>query len=275
MADRASDLLDHLVSTRTRDLAADMVAVMIDTPGALVERLDERIEAFDEETLAALNDVLPLQSLSLMELSLCVAESGTNLARAKAFKLAPETVPERHEAILSNLAVRVTTLGIRLSKLGRREEALAASQEALDIYRHLAATRPDAFLPDLPRSLNNLGVELSNLGRREEALVALQEAVDIYRRLAQSCSDAFLPDLARSLGVLGQALVQAERHADAANALHEGMETIAPFVKRHAQAFGDLALTLGRIYIAACEEAGAAPDAALLERVTKALGGPR
>src|SRR5262252_5370326 len=164
-----------------------------------------------------------------MELSLCVAESGTNLARAKAFKLAPETVPERHEAILSNLAVRVTTLG----------------------------------------------VELSNLGRREEALVALQEAVDIYRRLAQSCSDAFLPDLARSLGVLGQALVQAERHADAANALHEGMETIAPFVKRHAQAFGDLALTLGRIYIAACEEAGAAPDAALLERVTKALGGPR
>ncbi len=43
-------------------------------------------------------------------------------------------------------------LGIRLSDLGRREEALAATQEAVDIYRQLAAARPDAFLPDLARA---------------------------------------------------------------------------------------------------------------------------
>src|SRR5262249_13835511 len=117
------------------------------------------------------------------------------------------------------------------------------------------------------------GMMLSNLGRHEEAVAASQEAVDIYRRLAQTRPDAFLPDLARSLGVLGHALTQAGRHADAAAAFHEGLETIAPFVERHAQAFGELALTLGRIYVAACEEAGAAPDAALLERVGNALGG--
>ena len=92
--------------------------------------------------------------------------------------------------------------GDLLSDLGRREEALAASQEAVDLYRQLAAARPDAFLPDLAMSLNNLGIRLSDLGRREEALAASQEAVDIYRRLAAARPDAFLPDLAMSLNNL-------------------------------------------------------------------------
>ena len=46
-----------------------------------------------------------------------------------------------------------------MSELGRREDALAAAQEAIDIYRRLAAERPDAFLPDLAMSLNNLGAD--------------------------------------------------------------------------------------------------------------------
>ena len=51
----------------------------------------------------------------------------------------------------------LNNLGNRLSDLGRREDALAAAQEAVDLYRQLAADRPDAFLPDLAMSLNNLG----------------------------------------------------------------------------------------------------------------------
>ena len=90
-----------------------------------------------------------------------------------------------------------------MSDLGRREDALAAAQEAIDIYRRLAAERPDAFLPDLATSLNNLGNRLSDLGRREDALAAAQEAVDIRRRLAAERPDAFLPDLATSLNNLG------------------------------------------------------------------------
>ncbi len=104
-------------------------------------------------------------------------------------------------------------------------------------------------------------------------LGASQEAVAIYRRLAQSRPDAFLPDLAVSLGAQGQALAQAERHADAAGAFHEGLAIIAPFVERHAQAFGGLAGALSRDYVAACEKAGTAPDTALLERVARGLGG--
>jgi tetratricopeptide (TPR) repeat protein len=94
-------------------------------------------------------------------------------------------------------------LGIRLSEMGRRAEALQATQEAVDLYRRLAAQRPDAFLPYLAGSLHNLGNRLSEMGRRAEALQATQEAVDLYRRLAAQRPDAFLPDLAMSLDNLG------------------------------------------------------------------------
>jgi hypothetical protein len=82
-----------------------------------------------------------------------------------------------------------------------------------------------------------------------------------------------LPALAMSLGAQGRALAYAERHADAAGASREGLAVIAPFVERHAQAFGNLARGLGRGYIAACKKVGTVPDIALLERVARALGG--
>ena len=52
------------------------------------------------------------------------------------------------------------TLANRLSDLGRREEALERAEEASDLYRELAAARPDAFRPDLAMSLNNLASRL-------------------------------------------------------------------------------------------------------------------
>ena len=100
----------------------------------------------------------------------------------------------------------LNNLGIALSALGQREEALAATREAADLYRALAAARPDAFRPDLATSLTNLGIALSALGQREEALAATREADSLYRALAAARPDAFRPDLARSLNVLGFAL---------------------------------------------------------------------
>ena len=59
----------------------------------------------------------------------------------------------------------LNNLATRLSELGRREEALKAAEEAADLYRALAAARPEAFTPDLAMSLNNLATMLSELGR--------------------------------------------------------------------------------------------------------------
>jgi hypothetical protein len=160
MAGRATALLDHLVSTRTRDLAADMVAVVIDTPGALRGRLERHVDGFDSETLAALNDALPLQTLELREFSSQVATRLVVDARRAAAAVdagADAFSPGTDELSLNGLAGSLNNLGIRLSGLGRREAALAASEEAVAIRRRLAETRPDAFLADLARSLGVWG----------------------------------------------------------------------------------------------------------------------
>jgi hypothetical protein len=211
-AANASALLDHLVMTRTRDLAGEIVAVTVDTPGALLGRLEQQLDAFDEETLGSVNSALPVQSLTLMEFSVRIAS-----------RLA--------DASLSRHAGSLNTLGIRLFDLGRREEALAASQEAAAIRRRLAEARPDAFLPDLAQSLSGLGLRLSSLGRHEEALAAHQEAVAIRRRLAGPRPDAFLHDRAASLSNLGMGLSNLGRREEAVAALQEAVAIWRPLAQ--------------------------------------------
>ncbi len=166
----------------------------------------------------------------------------------------------------------LNNLGNRLSDLGRREEALAATEEAVDIYRQLAAARPDAFLPDLAMCAEQpRQPALATLGRREEALAADEEAVDIRRRARRRRPDAFLPDLATSLGALSQVLAGLDRAAEAAEAAGEGLTMVAPLVERHSAAFGELARALRAELIEHSEAAAIAPDMALLERVARAL----
>ena len=59
----------------------------------------------------------------------------------------------------------------------------------------------------------------------------------------------------------------------AASIFHEGLRTIAPFIERHMQAFGQTARALARDYLAACERSGVEPEAALLAKVAGVLDG--
>ena len=70
----------------------------------------------------------------------------------------------------------LNNLANRLSELGRREEALAAAQEAADLYRGLAAERPEAFRRNAAISLSTLAIVLSDFGRTAEANAVAQEA---------------------------------------------------------------------------------------------------
>jgi tetratricopeptide (TPR) repeat protein len=207
-----------------------------------------------------------LSALGRREEALAATQEAADLYR----DLARANTP----AFLPNLATSLNNLGRDLSALGRREEALAATQEAADLYRDLARANPQAFLPDLAATLNNLGNRLSALGRREEALAATQEAVKIYRQLAQQNPQAFLPDLARSLGAHGSVLRGLGRHAEAAAAFAEGLRAILPFVRALPAAFGGLADALLQYYLWACQEAGEAPDAGLVEEVLQVIGQP-
>lgn len=97
MAGRATPLIDHVIGNHAKVLAADMVAVMTDIPGALLRRFELHLDVLDEETLEAVSDVLPLQSLELMEFSLRIAMRLADAARkTNAVKGALPDVPQRH-----------------------------------------------------------------------------------------------------------------------------------------------------------------------------------
>ncbi len=175
------------------------------------------------------------------------------------------------QAFLPDLAMSLVNLGGDLSALGRREEALAATEEAVEIRRKLAQENPQAFLPDLATSLNNLGNRLSALGRREDALAATQEAADLYRDLAQAHPQAFRPYLATSLNNLGGMLSALGRREEALAAYEEAVRTLLPFFQAFPAAFADWMQTMLGNYLQACQEAGEAPDAGLVEEVRRIL----
>ena len=226
-AAKAAALLDRLVLHHMPALAADLVAVMAETPGQLQSRIEAALDALDFEALCALDLALPVNFLEVQLLELAHAVSARHAARANAILRELEkgaAEPENLETARDRAAGALHQYGIRLSDLGKNEAALAASQEAVDIRRRLAETRPDAFLPNLATSLNNLGLYLSELGRREEALAASQEGVDIYRRLAETRADAFLPELARGLNNLGSQLSDLGRPEEALAATQEAAD---------------------------------------------------
>jgi tetratricopeptide (TPR) repeat protein len=234
-----SALLDHLVGTRTRELASAMVAVTIETPGTLLHHLERHVDTLDEEALAAIATALPLHSLTLMEFSLQVAIRTADSARKnlEAAASAYDVSPHDHEELQSRLAGRLVTLGNRYHNAGQPEEALAAVQEAVNIFARLAATRPNAFLPALVLSLNNAVAVLAELGRHEEALAPSQEAVDIRRRLAAISPDAFLPDLAVSLNSFGATLSNLGRREEAAAAVQEAIDIYRRLAATQPDAF--------------------------------------
>src|SRR5262249_28886073 len=178
----------------------ELITVGVETPGRLLDLctdLKAQVGNLEGFALAAIDTALPRRSVTLMELSLRVAERVADLARQWDAAVNASTPLEVREGIRNHVASGLDSLGIRLSDLGRHEEALAAAQEAVDIYRRLAEARPDAFLPYLAASLSNFGFRLYELRQRAAALAAAQESVDIYRPLVETRPDEFLPYLAQ------------------------------------------------------------------------------
>ena len=221
----------------------------------------ERLAAWPASAWTSLARALPVPDRTL-----ALRPFLADFYRARRERLSPEAAEERAGVLVM--------LGYALSALGRREEALAATQEAVDIYRGLARANPQAFLPYLAASLNNLGNRLSALGRREEALRATQEAVEIRRQLAQENPQAFLPDLATSLNNLGSDLSALGRREEALAAYEEAVRTLLPFFQALPAAFADWMQTMLGNYLQACQEAGEAPDAGLVEEVLQVIGQP-
>ena len=85
----------------------------------------------------------------------------------------------------------LNNLATMLSELGDREAALSAAREAADLYRALAAQRPDAFRPYLATSLWVLAKCLDAVDRRDGGVVANAEAITELSGLFQRHKRAF------------------------------------------------------------------------------------
>ncbi len=201
-----------------------------------IRGLAAEADAGDVDLLFAISSGLPESSLELAQLAADL--NAKLLTLLSADENLPEPLQAERARLLNNYA-------LRLSAIGQREEALQAAREASDIYRQLAAARPDAFLPDLATSLNNYGTMLSAIGQREEALQAAREASDIYRQLAAARPDAFLPDLATSLNNYGTMLSAIGQREEALQAAREAVEIRRQLAAARPDAFlPDLATSL-------------------------------
>ena len=126
-------------------------------PAELADLASLALQLAPQPDLAApLADQMPEHSVRLAALAATLTSQQVTQYRADALGGEPDAA--------NRLAGSLNNLSVRLGDLGRREEALAASQEAAELYRELAAARPDAFRPDLAMSLNNLSVRLAEPG---------------------------------------------------------------------------------------------------------------
>ena len=226
----AGDLVTESLVRTVQDYA--------DASGTPLLWLDAVIDsAFDDpHRLAAIDVRLPMGSTALRHTHLRVAQRLVELEVSS---------PAAEPAVR---AARLTSLALALSENDYREPALQAAQEAVDLYRELAAARPDVFKPNLAGSLNILGGMLSELGHREPALLAAQEAVDLYRELAVVRPDVFKPDLAMSLNDLAATLSEFDHREPALQAAQEVMDLYRELAAARPDVFkSDLALSLNNL----------------------------
>jgi tetratricopeptide (TPR) repeat protein len=76
----------------------------------------------------------------------------------------------------------LNNLAAVLSALGRRDAALAAAEGARDLYRTLAAARPDAFTPDLAHALARYSEVLGRSDNYDAACEAMSDAIALCAR---------------------------------------------------------------------------------------------
>lgn len=239
VATQAEALLDHLIREHCQHLAMPLVAVMLDTPGALIALVQGALPHLDRPAVATLSDALPLHSLVLRTLAYAVARRCVDLARS--IPVTPDQIAksstEKPKRTTAAVARSLDNLAIRAVNLGRRDEALFASQEAVDAYRELVEADPNGFLPDLASSLNIRGKMLSEAGRHDEALAASQQAVWTFFALAKVDPNAFRSDLALSRNNLGSDLTTLGRHDEALAVIQDAVSTYRDLAKTNPDAF--------------------------------------
>ena len=181
---RAFGMAGGRVAATVIRTAQDYAFAGDETPLAWLDHLAQA-GAVNLSILMEIADQLPLNTLVLRERAVAILSTIVTQAR--------QLIADGNDTdgTRSLLATSLNNVANHLSELGQREAALAAAQEAVQLYRPLAAARPDAFQPALASSLNNVATFFSELGQREAALAAAQEAVSLLAPFFLALPQAF------------------------------------------------------------------------------------
>jgi tetratricopeptide (TPR) repeat protein len=163
--------------------------------------------------------------------------------------------------------------------LGAHEAALAPAKEAVDVYRTLAALRPNTYLADLASALDELSSVLGELGQHETALVNAMEAMDAYRRLVKERPETYLPRFALMLTNLSTRLRHLGRHKEALPLAQSAVEWLWPHYERSPQVHEKPMGTMFSVLMALHEDLGTRVNDTWGQRFTRyatlTAGGPK
>jgi hypothetical protein len=93
-----------------------------------------------------------------------------------------------HRELVDEAAAYIVQIGVADLPITRGH-----ALEAVDLYRHLAETRPDAFLPDLAMSLGAMSRALGALGHQAEAAQTANQALELLAPFVELYPERFGP----------------------------------------------------------------------------------
>lgn len=273
--EKCSDL-KYRVSSPLREVA------LVSTKAFVDERRARWTEP-DEDQLATLAH--RIQNLAYW-FSLNSRREEALAASSEAVTILRELAPKRPKKYLPALATALDAFASDLSDLGQYEESLAASQEAVklgrrlekirstrlrryELWRKLAAERPDAFTRSLAGSLDALSSLRSHEGGHEDALAMAEEVVALLRPLAISRPHVYLEDLAVAFHNLANRLDSVGRSQESLATSEEAIRIRRELYEQHPDAFRRrLALSLRNLgFQLAARHRFAEADEALTEAV--------
>ena len=274
---KAMTLLGHLARVHIDTLVTDIIAVIVETPGALAHVLKSQIEHYNRNTLVAIDiaiaDVLQTRRLSYQDLLLEIENESTSIDS----EWDPETVEiqSAKTSMLSDIsqALRSRRADLRFDKIvdfiasyGKpltEVEGGTSLYENVEFYRRLAQEHPHTLQWDFLVSLYTLKQNLWNLGQDDEAMNVMEEAIGFCSKLAEA-DPRYLLYLETELRLAGIRLP-----ARAAEAAHEALAQCAPVPERDPES-QEAVNEFAQCYRELCVKAHITPDSILLERIDRA-----
>jgi tetratricopeptide (TPR) repeat protein len=222
---RAREFLEEIIIKKGAEMAEELIAVALETPGELVAALETVTPRLNLQTANALSTSMPSKTQQLAFASLGLAEAVVTLI----------SKPEKDDKQRAAYAAVLAVVSIRNNAVGRRQAALAASEEAVGTFRELAQSDSGPFQVALVETLHNLSADRIDAGLPIERSISLsEEAETVCRKLADSASSDNSSLLANILNTRSNLLSDIGRHEEAIAAAEESVRIFRELKKHHA-----------------------------------------